>query len=124
MIDFGSVYFGCADADTEAERNPAVFKKVFFDPHNYMQELLHGDRFILRGRKGDGKTAYSAQINLTVTGSSLYAYQRSLNNFNNATFAQIKTYDNLGGNPYISFWKCVLLIECVGMLYKLSLIHI
>lgn len=118
MIDFGSVYFGCADADTEAERNPAVFKKVFFDPHNYMQELLHGDRFILRGRKGDGKTAYSAQINLTVTGSSLYAYQRSLNNFNNATFAQIKTYDNLGGNPYISFWKCVLLIECVGMLYK------
>lgn len=118
MIDFKKVYFGCADADTEAERNPQTFKKVFFDPHNYMEELISGDRYILRGRKGDGKTAFSAQIKLTASENGFYSYQRSLNNFNNTTFAKIKTYDNLGGNPYISFWKCVLLIECVRMIYK------
>jgi len=118
MIDFKKVYFGCADANTEAERNPAVFKTVFFDPHDYLNDLMNGDRFILRGRKGDGKTAYSAQIKLTASEKGIFPYQRSLNNFNNATFAQIKTYDNLGGNPYISFWKCVLAIECVGMLYS------
>lgn len=120
MIDFKKVYFGCADANTEANRNPLVFKSVFFDPHNYLQELMFGDRFILRGRKGDGKTAYSAQIKLISSEHDAFSYQRSLNNFNNAIFAQIKTYDNLGGNPYISFWKCVLAIECVGMLYTYS----
>ena len=118
MINLKEVYFGCADADTEADRNPKTFRRVFFDPHNYMSELLSGDKFILRGRKGDGKTAYSAQIRLTAPESDFYSYQRSLSNFNNTTFSRIKTYDNLGGNPYISFWKCVLLIECVGMLHR------
>ena len=118
MINLKEVYFGCADANTEAERNPTVFQKVFFDPHGYMNELIYGDKYILRGRKGDGKTAYGAQIKLTASGNDIYAYQRSLSNFNNTTFAEIKTYDNLGGNPYISFWKCVLLIECVGMIHK------
>lgn len=118
MINLKEVYFGCSDANTEAERNPTIFREVFFDPNGYLNELLHGDKFILRGRKGDGKTAYGAQIHLTAADHNIYAYQRSLDNFNNTTFCQIKTYENLGGNPYISFWKCVLLIECVGMLYR------
>lgn len=116
MIDISKVYFGCADANTEAERRPQTFKKVFFDPHDYLEELTNGDRNILRGRKGDGKTAYGAQISLTAHDRGIYTYQRSLNNFNNTTFSKIRTYDTLGGNPYISFWKCVLLIECVRMI--------
>lgn len=118
MFDFKRIYFGCADANTEAERNPKTFNRVFFDPHNHIEELIKGDRFILRGRKGDGKTAYGAQIKLIGEEYNTYVYQRSLDNFNNTVFAQIKTYDTLGGNPYISFWKCILLIECVGMIYK------
>lgn len=118
MINLKQVYFGCADAGTEADRNPSAFQKAFFDPYRYMDELTSGDKFILRGRKGDGKTAYSEQIRLTAPNNNIYVHQRSLNNFNNTTFIEIKTYDNFGGNPYISFWKCVLLIECVGMIYK------
>lgn len=116
MTDLSKVYFGCSDANTEAERNPVKFKKVFFDPHNYMEELIFGDKFILCGRKGDGKTSYGAQIFLNADDNNIYAYQKSLNNFNNITFSKIKTYDSLGGNPYISFWKCILMIECMGMI--------
>lgn len=118
MIDFNKIYFGCSDANTEAERNPSTFNKVFFDPHGHLKELISGDKFILRGRKGDGKTAYGAQLKLVGSEYDTYVYQRSLDNFNNTVFAEIKTYDNLGGNPYISFWRCILLIECVGMIYK------
>lgn len=117
MIDFKKVYFGCADANTEAERNPSTFRKVFFDPHNYLEELVTGNRFILYGRKGDGKTAFNAQIKLTSEQRGFYSHQCSLDDFNNITFEKIKTYSALGGNPYISFWKCILLIECVRMLY-------
>lgn len=116
MISFENVFFGYADAATEAERNPSGFQKAFYDPYSYIQELVSGDRFLLRGRKGDGKTAYSEQIKLTEEALNIHAYPKSLNNFNNQVFSQIKTYKNLGGNPYISFWKCVLLIECVNML--------
>ena len=41
MIDISKVYFGCADANTEAERRPQTFKKVFFDPHNYLEEIIY-----------------------------------------------------------------------------------
>lgn len=118
MIDFKSVYLGCSDADNEANRNPEGFKKVFFDPYEHLEELINGDRYILCGRKGDGKTAYGAQIRLTSDKHNVFSYPRSLSNFNNSVFAQIKTYDNLGGNPYISFWKCVLLLEYAGMIHK------
>lgn len=116
MVDLKKVFFGFSDAHTEADRNPQLFKEVFFDPHGYLAELIHGDRFLLCGRKGDGKSAYSAQINLTTTEHNIFAYQRSLNNFNNSTFLQIKRNEALGGNPYISFWKAILLIECVNMI--------
>ncbi|MGN1131439.1 MAG: hypothetical protein ACI4RL_00925, partial [Ruminococcus sp.] len=113
MIDFSNIYFGCSDANTEAERKPDIFNNVFFDPNDHIDKLLNGVEYIIRGRKGDGKTAYSAKLKLLEKEGDFYVYQRSLNNFNNKTFSQIKSYDNLGGNPYISFWKCVLLIEFV-----------
>ena len=120
MIAFDKIYFGCADANIEAERNPKVFNKVFFDPHRYIEELINGDRYILRGRKGDGKTAYSAQIKLVGDDYNVHVCQKSLDSFNNTIFSKIKTYDDLGGNPYISFWKCIILIECVGMIFSLE----
>ena len=76
--------------------NPEGFKKVFFDPRNILDELISGDRFILYGRKGDGKTAYSAQIKLTAPDKGFFAFQRSLSNFNNATFTRIKTNEIIG----------------------------
>ena len=39
------VNFGFADAITEAERNPKNFDLSFFDPHDYLTELVHGTRF-------------------------------------------------------------------------------
>lgn len=105
MISFENVFFGYADAATEAERNPSGFQKAFYDPNNYVQELVCGDKFLLRGRKGDGKTAYSEQIKLTEGDLNIHAYPKSLNNFNDQVFSQIKTVRNLGGNPYITFWK-------------------
>lgn len=118
MFDLSKVFFGFSDADTEADRNPKEFKRVFFDPHEYLKELIDGDSFIVYGRKGEGKTAYGAQIKLTASENGIFAYQRSLNNFNNSTFLQLKTNESLGGNPYISFWKAILLIESVGMIYR------
>lgn len=65
MIAFESVFFGYTDAATEVERNPSGFQKAFYDPNNYVHELVDGNKFLLRGRKGDGKTAYSEHIKLT-----------------------------------------------------------
>lgn len=116
MGNFKEVFLGCADSDTEAERNPKMFQTSFFDPDNNIEELLWGHKYIVSGRKGDGKSAYSAQINLLEDKLNICTAKKSLNNFNNITFEKLNTYKNLGGNPYISFWKCVLMIETVKLI--------
>ena len=116
MFNLSKVFFGCSDATTEAQRNPQQFSEVFFDPNDYISELTNGYRYILSGRKGDGKTAFGEQIQLLANNADYIVWKKTLNNFNNSTFLQMKTYDSFGGNPYISFWNCVLLIEFVNML--------
>ena len=93
-----------------------MFRSSFFDPEDNISELINGDRFIISGRKGDGKSAYSAQISLLEDELDLCAVKKPLNNFNNIVFEKLSTYRNLGGNPYISFWKCVLMIESVKLI--------
>jgi len=116
--DLKKAFFGDSDAYTEKDRDPQKFEKSFYDPHNYLKELLYGYKFVVNGRKGDGKSAYSAKICLMSNqpSSQVKAVPRSLSNFNNVTFNKLKTYENLGGNPYISLWKCILMIETVNML--------
>lgn len=64
LIEWDCGFLGCADSDTEAERNPKMFSTSFFDPDNNIEELLSGYKYIVSGRKGDGKSAYSAKISL------------------------------------------------------------
>ena len=40
------VEFGSSDAETELIRSPQIFDKAFFDPHNYIDELVNGYKFI------------------------------------------------------------------------------
>lgn len=56
------VEFGSSDAETELIRSPQIFDKAFFDPHNYLDELVNGYKFIVSGRKGDGKSTYLAKL--------------------------------------------------------------
>lgn len=116
MGTFKDVFLGWSDSDTEAERDPKMFMKVFFDPDNNIDELLNGFRFIVSGRKGDGKSAYSARINLLEEERNICTAKKTISNFNNIIFEQLSTYKNLGGNPYISFWKCILMIEAVKLI--------
>lgn len=57
-MGISSVIFGTTDAETELIRTPQIFDYSFFDPNNNINELLNGYKFIITGRKGDGKSAY------------------------------------------------------------------
>lgn len=116
MKNFKDVFLGCADSDTESLRHPKMFLESFFDPDNNLNELLFRDKYIMAGRKGDGKSAYSSKISLLESELPICTAKKTLSNFNNITFEQLSTYKNLGGNPYISFWKCILMIETVKLI--------
>ena len=54
--------FGYADATKELMIEPEIFEKAFYDPHNILDKLMNSWKYMLVGRKGVGKSAYSSMI--------------------------------------------------------------
>lgn len=109
-----NVEFGTSDAETELIRSPQIFDKAFFDPHNYIDELVNGYKFIVSGRKGDGKSAYLAKLKrLSDEEDFLETIGVSLERLNSKFFEKFTDHDLVGGKRYVPMWKCLLLLELV-----------
>lgn len=109
-----NVEFGTSDAETELIRSPQIFDKAFFDPHNYIDELVNSYRFIVSGRKGDGKSAYLAKLKrIAAEEDSLETIGVSLERLNSKFFEKFTDQDLIGGKRYVPMWKCILLLELV-----------
>lgn len=113
-MKFCEVEFGTSDAETELIRTPQIFDRAFFDPHNYIDELVNGFKFIVSGRKGDGKSAYCAKISrLAKSSDGLEAITVNLEHLNSKFFAKFTDEDLTGGIRYVPMWKCLILLELV-----------
>lgn len=108
------IEFGTTDAETELIRSPHIFDRAFFDPHNYINELINGHKFLVCGRKGDGKSAYLAKLKrLAEADDSLETIGINLERLNSKFFEKFTDCDLVGGKRYVPMWKCILLLEFV-----------
>lgn len=67
-IKLSQMYFGDEDGATEASKEN--FQELFYDKDNYYNELIEGDKFLVVGRKGTGKTILANYLNKTINSSS------------------------------------------------------
>lgn len=119
QFKFKDYTFGFADSETEFSREPVIFKDAFYDPKNILDKLIHGNKFILIGNKGVGKTAFSAKIrSLALNTYDLQAEQISLSNFEFKTFTSTGLSHYEGGQKYKTIWDLTLTIEIYKFLYK------
>lgn len=112
--------FGYADATKEYSRNPQIFEKAFCDPRNVVEKLIDGYNFLLIGRKGVGKSAYSAKIqSIADSSDKLYTYPMNLNEFEFSTFARTGIDDDVSGTQkYKTSWDFLLLWTIYKILYN------
>ncbi len=112
--------FGYVDAEKEFTYKPAIIENAFYDPHNYIEKLINDIEFMLIGRKGVGKTAYSAKIrkNATMPNASLHAQQINLSKFNFDEFYKIKNEDYEGSRKFKGAWDLCFLVEIIIFLNK------
>lgn len=116
---FGDFKFGFADAMKELTRTPEIFEEAFCDPRNVVEKLLNSYQFLLIGRKGVGKSAFSSKIqSLANKSDKLFAIPMNLNDFEFTTFAKTNTDVEVSGTQkYKSSWDFLLLLS----LYKVIL---
>lgn len=112
-----NVEFGTSDAETELIRTPQIFDHAFFDPNNHIDELVNGFKFIVTGRKGDGKSSYCAKLKrISEQEDFLETIDVSLEKLNSRFFEKFTDQDLMGGKRYVPMWKCILLLELVKYL--------
>ena len=119
-MKFKDYQFGFADATKEFTRVPEIFEKAFCDPRNIVQQLLDGYQFLLVGRKGVGKSAYSSKIQSIARNSEdLYAFPLQLNDFEFSTFAKTSIDSDVAGTQkYKASWDFLLLLTIYKVLVK------
>lgn len=118
MLDFCKVNFGYADAERELARSPELFDDAFIDPQNHLDNLLYDDKFLVMGRKGTGKTAYSAKIRRMAENpsSDLLARLCPLSRLDYTLFESFANLEVLGGRRFSSAWEYLFLIELMKMI--------
>lgn len=108
-MNFEDYTFGFADADKEFSRIDNYFNEIFFDPKGHLTKLLTGWEFLVVGRKGVGKSAYSAKLR-SMQSSNLYTEYLPLNEFEYSTFEKTSTDKNITGTQkFKDSWDFVLL---------------
>lgn len=118
-MNISNVIFGTTDADTELIRTPEIFDNAFFDPNQNINELINGYKFIVSGRKGDGKSAYLARLTrLAECDQELETIGIGLERLNSKFFEKFTDCDLNGGKRYVPMWKCIILLELVKYLEK------
>lgn len=75
---FGSLYFGEAAAEDEAEKNPSYFVEGYYDVGDARRRIDGGDAFLLIGPKGAGKTSYIEYLKLTSDGHNAFIRTQDL----------------------------------------------
>ncbi len=118
-MKFEDFEFGFADAEKEYTRIPEIFERAFYDSRKIIDKLINGYQCILIGRKGVGKSAYSAKIQTLANNDkdkNLYAFPLQLNDFEFSTFSKTNIGDDVTGTQkYKTSWDFILLL----MIYKI-----
>ena len=114
-----NVQFGTSDADNELIRTPEIFNDAFFDPNDNIGELINGFKYIVLGRKGDGKSAYFAKMKcISESDKWLETIGVNLERINSSFFEKFTDQDLTGGKRYVPMWKCIILIELIKFIEK------
>lgn len=112
--------FGYADAAKEFMIEPEIFDLAFYDPHDILGKLVNTWKYMLIGRKGVGKSAFSAKIQFMAEyGNQYSAFPIQLNDFEYTTFAKASSDGDLVGTKrYLDAWNFIILLNIYKILHN------
>ena len=119
-MKFGEYQFGYADSTRELMIAPEIFESAFYDPHDILNKLKNSWKYMLVGRKGVGKSAFSSKIQYSAEHEAdCIACPMFLGDFEYATFAKASSDGDLvGTKKYLDAWNFIILQNIIKILYQ------
>lgn len=117
-MDFADLYFGHADAKTEAVREPDSFIKSFVNHAEILNSVVDEGRFLVLGPKGAGKSALAWYLKFTENDNQLSVGTRDVSELPIGEVGQLKTGDAPGLDRSLNAWRFLLLCGLIDILLQ------
>ncbi|WP_157620808.1 P-loop ATPase, Sll1717 family [Saccharothrix sp. NRRL B-16348] len=118
MVLYRDLYFGLSDGRREARQAPEQFVKSFVDRNNAMSLLKSGQKFLLLGPKGAGKSAFAAYLDKTQDMQTGFVQIRDLSTLPFDQMDKVKTGEPGGPGRVITVWKLLLYTGLLEIIMK------
>lgn len=111
---FKDIVFGKAAAEKERSDLPHLLNDGFLDAHGYIDEIIKGDKFLILGPKGSGKSAIGSKLELLSEDKDFYTKQYYLGSFPFKPFSEIIPGKEAPETRFPDHWEFVLLIAALN----------
>lgn len=110
-MEFKSIAFGTADANTEKAKNPRLLIEGFLDAKEYISSIMNRDKFLVLGPKGSGKTAIASKLDLLSkeTEDLLVKQYYSHGDFPFSSFSRLLPSKEAPQTRYHNYWEFLFL---------------
>lgn len=109
---FKDVVFGMAAAEAEKTSNPNLLIEGFLDTQGYIDDLLKGNKYLVLGPKGSGKSAIASKLELvSEEKSDLYVKTYFLEDFPYSTFSKLLPSCEPIETRYPANWEFLIFIS-------------
>ncbi|RMG23289.1 MAG: hypothetical protein D6732_24925 [Methanobacteriota archaeon] len=117
-IDFKDINFGYASAERESLKYPHLLTKGFLDGFQIREQLLKGDKFIILGYKGTGKSAIGEHFRLVAQDEpNFFAKMVYLEDFPYAKFRKV-IKGSKDETRFSTAWGWLLLLLLLDLLWQ------
>lgn len=125
MKKFGDLLFGLASGESEALLHPDLIQRGFFERDNTIENLINGDKYILLGYKGSGKSIIGEKILSLSTqcNNSFFVNKYSLGDFPFSQFGKILPGVADESNKYPTTWSWILHLLLINQLKAHNLLN-
>lgn len=117
-MKFHELYFGQADARTEAIREPEGFVRSFVDHRRVIESVVDEGRFLVLGPKGAGKSALAWFLRETSRDRDLLVHPRDVSDLPISDVAKLKTGDAPGISRSLNAWRFLLLCALIDAILE------
>lgn len=109
-VKLKKIFIGEIDGESEAIKRHD-FENLFFNQNNNYQKLLSGESFLIKGRKGTGKTYLAKYLNLKINSMNNQTCKIcDSSSFNLQRLIDIKGRDFIKGEHEF-FWEWIILLH-------------
>lgn len=108
-----------AAAENERSSKPHLLIEGFLDDYGYVNDVLNGNKFLILGPKGSGKSAIGSKLELkSVNDNRLYVQTYYLEDFPYKKFSGILPGNEAPETRFPNHWEFILLISFMDSFSK------